>query len=153
MHPNAALGERFYTAFQRRDAAGMIACYHPQIEFSDPVFPDLRGDQARAMWKMLAGRAQDLELTFSDVTADDRRGSARWIAKYTFSKTGRKVINRISAEFEFTDGLISRHRDRFDLWKWAGMALGAKGMLLGWTPLVQNAIRAEAARGLARFQG
>jgi len=28
------------------------------------------------------------------------------------------------------------------------MALGAKGVLLGWSPFVRNAIRAQARRGL-----
>ncbi|NVL55685.1 DUF4440 domain-containing protein, partial [Pseudomonas syringae pv. actinidiae] len=31
-------------------------------------------------------------------------------------------------------------------------ALGAKGLLLGWTPFVQNAIRVQAQKGLKTFQ-
>ncbi|PKL96597.1 MAG: DUF4440 domain-containing protein, partial [Gammaproteobacteria bacterium HGW-Gammaproteobacteria-7] len=31
-------------------------------------------------------------------------------------------------------------------------ALGSKGRLLGWLPPVQNAIRQQAAKGLAAFQ-
>jgi hypothetical protein len=100
------------------------------------------------MWAMLCARATDLTVEVSGIEADDTRGKARWIATYTFSKTGRKVRNVIDAEYEFKDGKITRHTDRFDLWRWAGMALGAKGTLLGWTPLVQNAIRKEAMRGL-----
>lgn len=73
-------------------------------------------------------------------------------APYTFSKTGRTVCNVIDAEFQFRDGLIVRHTDRFDLWRWAGSALGAKGMLLGWAPPVHNAIRQEAMRALAAWR-
>jgi len=32
------------------------------------------------------------------------------------------------------------------------MALGAKGVLLGWLPAVQNAVRAQAALNLAEFR-
>ena len=89
---------------------------------------------------------------FSDVSADDRGGSARWIASYLFSQTGRRVVNRIEAQFVLRDGLIVGHRDRFDLWRWAAQALGAKGALLGWTPFVQNAIRSQAKRGLTAWR-
>jgi len=151
MHPHAQVIEDFYKAFQQRDAEKMVACYHPDVTFSDPVFPDLHGDRARAMWRMLAARAQDFSLTFRDVQADEGRGSAHWDASYTFSDTGRRVLNRIDAAFEFKDGKILRHRDTFDLWRWAGMALGPTGTLLGWLPPLQNAIRKKAAKSLERY--
>ncbi|MBE2223667.1 MAG: nuclear transport factor 2 family protein, partial [Anaerolineae bacterium] len=43
---NKQLIETFYTAFQLRDHAAMIACYHPDIHFADPVFTDLHGNRA-----------------------------------------------------------------------------------------------------------
>jgi ketosteroid isomerase-like protein len=151
LHPNAQLLKTFYTAFQRRDAEAMAACYHPDVEFSDPVFPELRGEQAGAMWRMLCERGKDLVIEFRDVNADDATGSAHWDARYTFGATGRKVLNRIEARFDFEDGLIRRHRDRFDLWRWAGQALGLKGRLLGWAGPVQQAIRRQAATALERY--
>lgn len=150
-HPNAALIESFYRAFQRRDADAMAACYAPDVQFSDPVFTDLRGERAGAMWKMLCGRAADLEVTFSDVKADDSTGSARWEARYTYSVTGRKVHNVIDASFRFRDGKIVEHRDRFDLWRWSGMALGPVGKLLGWAPPLQAKIRRTAGGALEKF--
>ena len=152
MHPHAQLIEGFYTAFQKRDAESMVACYHPEVQFSDPVFQDLRGPRAGAMWRMLCERAQDFSLEFRDVTADDRAGAAHWEAHYTFSGTGRKVHNILDAKFEFQGGKIVRHTDSFDLWRWAGMALGAKGKLLGWLPPVQGSIRAKAMAGLVAFE-
>jgi len=151
-HPNAKVIEKLYTSFKQRDPAGMIACYADDVWFSDPVFRDLRGARAGAMWRMLCERATSLELTFSDIVADDTTGRAHWEARYVFSATGRKVHNVIDARFEFRDGKITRHADTFDLWKWAGMALGAKGKLLGWSPPVQNAIHKTAVRGLDAFQ-
>ena len=148
---NAALIERFYSAFARRDPEAMLACYGPGIAFRDPVFGALTGREVRAMWRMLNARAIDLAVEFASVAATERKGSAHWEARYTYSATGRPVHNRIDATFEFQDGLIARHVDRFSLWRWAAMALGAKGALLGWLPPVRAAIRARAARGLAAY--
>jgi ketosteroid isomerase-like protein len=149
---NTALIERFYEAFQRRDAEAMAACYADDVVFSDPVFGELRGEEARDMWRMLVQRAQDFSLTFDAVTADERSGSAHWVARYLFSQTGRSVVNRIDARFIFRDGRIAEHHDTFDLWRWSRQALGLKGALLGWTPFVQRAIRAQARKGLAAFR-
>jgi len=149
---NARLVERFYSAFGRRDVDAMLACYHPQVVFSDPVFGTLAAADTGAMWRMLNGRARDLRVEFRDVKANAHDGRAHWEAWYTFAATGRAVHNRIDAEFHFADALIVRHVDRFSLWRWAAMALGAKGALLGWVPSVRGAIRAQAAKGLAAFR-
>ena len=145
---HAELIRTFYQAFQRGDAEAMCACYHPEVRFSDPAFRDLRGAEAGDMWRMLCSRAQDFSLTFSDVQADQDRGSAQWQARYTFTQTGRSVLNRIHAEFVFRDGLIIEHRDHFDLWRWARQALGAKGWLVGALPAGRRAIAAQARRSL-----
>ena len=47
---------------------------------------------------------------------------------------------------------IRDSHDSFDLWRWSRQALGTKGLLLGWTPLVRNAVRAQALKGLRAFQ-
>ncbi len=152
MHPNITLLTDFYAAFGRRDAEGMVACYAPNVTFSDPVFPDLSGDEARAMWRMLCERAKDLRVEASGITADDRTGRAHWEAWYTFSATGKSVHNIIDAQFTFENGKILSHKDSFDLARWAGMALGMKGKLLGWLPPVQGGIRKKAAAGLQEWR-
>lgn len=151
MHPNAELIAKFYTSFKNRDALGMAACYHPDVEFSDEVFPDLKGTRAGAMWQMLCERGKDLKIEFRDVVADDNTGRAHWEAWYTFSVTGRRVHNIIEARFEFHDGRIIRHRDTFDFWDWASQALGPKGWLLGWSSMVKKRVRAQAAENLEAF--
>ncbi|PQV55026.1 nuclear transport factor 2 family protein [Paraburkholderia sp. BL21I4N1] len=152
-HPNIEVIERFYTAFQQRDGEAMAACYADDVVFSDPVFGELRGDEARDMWRMLVARAQNFSLTFDHVEADEHNGRAHWVARYLFSQTGREVVNRIDARFVFRDGRIVEHRDSFDVWLWSRQALGAKGTLLGWSPLVKRAIRAQAKKGLALYRG
>lgn len=150
MHPNAALIKRFYRALQARDAAGMAECYGSGIRFEDPVFT-LEGPDAAAMWRMLCERGRDLRIEYSDVRASDTEGSARWQAWYTFSATGRPVHNDIRASFRFQDGKIVEHVDRFDFHRWASQALGLKGVLLGWTPLVRSVVRKNAAKALRSY--
>jgi len=151
-HPNAALIGRFYEAFARRDAAAMIACYAPDVRFSDPVFPRLDAAGVATMWRMLCARGRDLRVVASAIDADDRNGRAHWFATYTYSATGRPVENEVDATFAFVDGRIVRHDDRFDLHNWALQALGVPGLLFGWASPMQNAIRGKAARALADWR-
>ena len=149
---NAELLTKFYTAFQQRDYKTMAQCYHPKVHFSDPAFPDLVGKKACAMWHMLCESAKsDFALTFDKIAASDKSGLAHWEPTYTFSRTGRKVHNIIDAVFVFEDGKIIRHQDKFDLWRWSGMALGTSGSLLGWTPFMRKKIREMAAKNLDKF--
>jgi ketosteroid isomerase-like protein len=115
------------------------------------VFTHLTGEEAFSMWRMLTARATDLRVEASGIDGDDTSGRAHWDAYYTFSATGNRVVNRIDASFEFRDGKIVRHTDRFDLRAWMAQALGLKGKLLGWLPPVQNAVRANADKGLRAY--
>ncbi|CAN5869096.1 nuclear transport factor 2 family protein [soil metagenome] len=153
MHANEALLEKFYSAFQRLDAETMASCYTEDVQFSDPVFPNLQGREATDMWRMLTTKAQDFSLVFDGIRADDQKGEAHWVASYTFSQTGRVIVNDIHATFSFRNGRIVRHRDQFNLWKWARQGLGMQGLLLGWTPMLKHKIQAQAAKGLAVFRG
>lgn len=150
-HPNEDKLRSFYEAFGRRDGDAMAAAYADDARFSDPVFPDLDARGVRGMWRMLCGQAKDLRIEASGFEADDRTGRAHWEAWYTFSKTGRKVHNVIDATFRFDDGRIVHHVDSFDFWRWSRMALGAPGVLLGWTPIIRGAVRKTAAKGLAAY--
>jgi limonene-1,2-epoxide hydrolase len=151
MHPHEELIESFYTSFQRLDAEAMLRCYHPDIRFSDPVFPLLSKAEVSAMWKMLCSQAKNFDLTFAAIEANDQTGKAHWEARYDFSATGRRVHNKIEAEFEFQDGKIIKHTDTFDFWKWSSMALGSVGILLGWTPLLRKKVQKQARERLAKF--
>ena len=148
MADNAQLIRDLYDAMDRHDGDAMAACYAPGARFSDPVFTDLEGDEPGAMWRMLTGRAEDLSVRLAEHDAGDERGSAHWLADYTFSATGRKVHNDVRADFRFEDGLIAEHRDAFSFHGWTRQALGPVGLALGWTPIVQGRVRREARAGL-----
>jgi hypothetical protein len=150
---SAATIGRLYAAFAQLDAAAMQACYAADARFDDEAF-SLRGrDEIGAMWRMLceAVRAKGLAQWKLEVSAITER-SAHWEPTYLFSATGRLVHNVIDAEFEFdADGLIARHTDRFDFWRWSRQALGTPGLLLGWSPFLRAKVRAQAAASLRRF--
>ena len=150
MNAHETLLEDFYTAFQHRDYATMIGCYHDDVQFSDPVFTDLRGNRAKAMWHMLCERGEDLQVTFRDLQAGGDEGQAHWEATYTFS-TGRQVHNVIEAAFVFQDGKIIEHTDSFNLWRWTRMALGPIGWFLGWNPRLHEKVRLTAVASLDNF--
>lgn len=148
---NKVLIERFYTAFDSGDGDAMAACYAPDVHFSDPVFPDLRGARAGAMWKMLTAGGGDLRIELLEHEADEDRGTAHWKAHYVFTDSGRPVVNDIRARFRFQDGLIAEHHDEFSFHAWARQALGPVGLLLGWTPIVKGAVRKKAAAKLDAY--
>lgn len=152
--PNSQLIQKFYTSFQNGDAIGMTECYHDEIIFQDPAFGELRGEKAKKMWEMLIERSKgELKIEFSEVEANEKSGSAKWIAQYKFAQTGRNVINKIHAEFEFKDGKIIKHTDHFSLWKWSRQALGWKGWLLGWTGFMRGKIQKQTNGLLRKYIG
>jgi len=151
MSQNKERINKFYTAFQKKDYKTMQDCYANNATFSDPVFENLNAAEVRAMWQMLITRATDLALEFKNVAADETSGSAEWTAVYTFSATGKKVINKIKANFVFENGKIKEHKDSFDFYKWAKQALGFKGLLLGWTSFLHNKVKQQARNNLIKF--
>jgi len=152
MTANETTITKFYTALANADASKICECYHPNIRFRDPAFGLLEGEKVCQMWQMLIERSNgNLSINFSEVQANEHLGSALWVANYTFSKTNRKIVNSISSKFQFKDGLIIKHTDDFDIWKWSKQALGITGLLLGWTGFMQKKIQEEARLCLQEY--
>lgn len=152
MQTNEAVITKFYTAFSQRDPVTMNSCYAADIVFSDPAFGLLKGDEVRAMWEMLCANAKDFSLVFSNIQLlDAEYATCQWTATYTFSGTGRRVVNHIKAFMRLKDGLIIEHSDGFRLSKWAAQALGWKGALFGWMGWMQRKIQKNARKNLAAF--
>jgi ketosteroid isomerase-like protein len=152
MSVNEDIVKRFYSAFQKRDYQTMNDCYSEDIVFSDPVFMVLKGDEVKAMWEMLCKNAKDFSLNFSDIELlDEEYATCRWTASYTFSKTGRKVVNKIKAYMKLQNGQIIEHSDAFRLSTWIGQALGWKGVLFGWTGFMKRAVQRNARKNLMGF--
>ena len=156
MHPNQTRLDDFYAAFARLDADTMASFYAPDAQFHDEAF-SLRGhEQVSGMWRMLCDatkvKGEVWKLTHSGIEADAHCGKVHWEADYRFSQTGRPVHNVINAVFQFDErGLITHHHDRFSFWSWSCQALGAPGILLGWTPFLRRKVEAQAAANLQKY--
>ncbi len=151
MNANEQLIHTFYKAFQEKDWKTMQSCYHEDITFNDAVFKNLQGKNAGAMWHMLLSSGSDLQLIFDGIQADENTGKAHWVATYTLSKTGNKVINDIQANFTFKDGKIINHTDDFNFNKWAQQAFGLIGTLLGHFGFFHKSISDKAMKSLQIF--
>src|SRR5947207_11399376 len=101
MAGNAELIEELYAALNRHDGEAMARLYDPAGRFHDPAFGELTGAEAGDMWRMLTDRAEDLEVELVEHSADGDTGTARWVARYTFTRTGRPVVNDVRARFRF----------------------------------------------------
>jgi ketosteroid isomerase-like protein len=148
MNGNEETITKFYSSFQRRDYKTMQECYAGKVIFFDPVFEDLVDDEVKFMWQMLCERATDLSIEFSNVQTDEEYGTCTWVATYTFTKTKRKIINKVKAHMRFRDGKITEHSDQFKLSNWCKQAFGVTGLLLGGTAWFQNRVRKLAQQSL-----
>lgn len=146
--------EDFYKAFSNLDAEAMVENYHNDIVFTDPAFGTLKGDKAKNMWRMLCGSQKKggIKVVFSNIEFKNDIGKAHWEAIYTYSRTGRKVHNKVSANFKFKEGKIIEHIDTFDLHLWAKQALGFKGYIIGWTQFFKTKMNDRTNKLLLDFE-
>ncbi|MCB0795707.1 MAG: nuclear transport factor 2 family protein [Flavobacteriales bacterium] len=141
---------RFYTALREHDWRVMNTCYHADARFHDPVFGDLDVHGVRAMWELLLARGTDLQLSYQVEHEDGQGAVVAWEARYTFTRTGRKVVNKARTVMTVRDGLIAEQEDAFDRWRWARQALGLPGLLLGWSPAFWKKVRTQLRLALGR---
>lgn len=139
------IAAQYWDALGAADGAAMGACYAEDATFQDPVFL-LQGAEIGTMWRNLMNGKGDLIVETGPLIIDGATATGRWQATYTFPATGRRVVNRIRSTIEVRDGRIVAQRDRFGFWRWSAMALGAPGMLLGWTPMLRNKVRRMARK-------
>ena len=151
MNNNEELIQKLYDAFARLDYATMQNCYAANPIFNDPVFGILQGEEVNAMWEMLCKNAKNFSLHADKIEVDGEYGTCNWEASYTFSKTGRRVVNKVKAHMRIENGKITEHTDEFDIYKWSRQALGLPGVLLGRSGYLKNKIRSDAKAKLYRF--
>ena len=140
---------RLYEAIGRRDGDGAAACYADDASFEDPAFGRLEDGAVKDMWRMLCSRSDDLEVDLLE-HGDDW---AHWAATYTFTATGRPVVNDVRSRFRFEGDLIRDQVDTFSLRRWGAQALGARGTVLGAVGLLGRAVQKQARGNLERFRG
>jgi ketosteroid isomerase-like protein len=152
MESNTQLIEKFYIAIANKDTKTIEECYSADIAFYDPAFELLKGEQVTAMWRMLLSRAKNFSLNYSNIK-DLGEGyyTCDWVAKYTFSKTNRPVVNNGKAHMLIKDGKIVEHSDGWSFAKWSAQALGIMGTLFGWLGLFRRRVQNDARKGLLKF--
>lgn len=151
MTSNEQIIHQFYTAFQQKNYKTMQDSYADNAVFNDAVFTNLDAKEVKAMWQMLISRSGDMTMTFGNIKEAGNKVTAYWEAKYTFTATGRKVVNKINAEFELENGKIVKHTDDFSFYKWAKQAFGAGGFLLGWTSTFKAKVEETAKKKLEEY--
>ncbi|MEZ5173735.1 MAG: nuclear transport factor 2 family protein [Bacteroidia bacterium] len=143
------IASEFYKAFAAANPEGMLHLYDPNITFSDPVFGILKAEQVFAMWRMLVRPGVDIRFSEPKVSGD--RVIVAWEARYTYTPTGRKVLNKVKAAMTIKDGKNYRASRHGSLWRWSAQAPGATGYLLGWSPVVKRKIHSMANARLRVF--
>jgi len=147
------IADRFYSAFAKGDAGIMTSLYAEQIEFEDPAFGKLKGNEAKMMWRMLIERSKgNLKVDFKVHKTTENTVQVNWEAQYPFSKTGRHIHNKITAHLTFENGKIIKHIDTFNLWKWSRQAFGFKGLALGWTPFFRKKLQQQTQKMLEQYR-
>jgi len=149
MHPHEALVRRLFDRLAAHDAEGVAACYHPDVFYSDPLFPRLRGTAAADLWRLRFERLDRLEIRLDEASGDADGALARWRLAYRAGE--RRVSVPVRSMFAFRGGRIARHYDHFSLWRWGAQAHGRLGAALGWFGPFRWAARHRHGRELERF--
>lgn len=152
---NDAVVHDLMAALARHDVEGLERCYHPDVSYGDPMFPELEGrDRVLALWRMVFDRTTGLRVAHRAVTTDKYRGSAACVFTYVIAESGREIETRTEALFHFEDGLIVRHHNEYDFRHWSKVVLGRPtGLISGWTPRLRDSIRSGARKALQAYDG
>jgi ketosteroid isomerase-like protein len=147
MHPNARLIETLYASLRDGQPKAAAACYAADARFEDIAFQLEGRGSVFQMWRFVCSRK--VKVSFDSVVADDRKGHGHWVASYTISDSGRKVVNETTSRFGFRDGLIAEHVDTCDPMAWATQAYPfPKNLAAG---LIAPLRRSKARELLERF--
>jgi len=144
---------KFYTAFKNLDAETMVSFYHDEVIFEDPAFGVLKGNEAKAMWRMLIGsqKGKRFDVTFSNIQQNGKIVTAQWEAKYEFGNSKRKIHNKIKATFLVENEKIVKHIDHFSLHAWAKQAVGLQGWVIGGTNLFKRNLNQQTRKMLNKY--
>jgi len=150
---NTQLITHFYQSFAAKDSDGMLACYAPDVVFTDPAFGRLEGKDAHDMWRMLLSRGgEGMEIAFGEVRSEGDRATTDWMARYSYGPRRRMVVNEIHAKFRIENGKIIEHTDSFSLWRWSRQALGFNGLLMGWSAYFKARMQETTSAMLNDYQ-
>jgi hypothetical protein len=135
--------ERFFSAYANADPVAMSACLHPQISYSDPLFPDLRGVRVGLRWHWQLRHATEFKLQKQIMFMDERKAQLKLDVAYLWH--GRAVHHEVLSTLTIWDDLIVRQIDEYPYWPYAKQAYGVAGHLLGGLGWAQSVVQRRAA--------
>ncbi len=104
------------------------------------------------MWEMLLSKKDSkASINYEILEVDDKRAKVFWKAEYKYGLKRRAVVNKVTANFIFKDGMILKHIDDFNLWVWSRQALGTSGYLLGWSSYMRHQIQKKTEGLLSSY--
>jgi steroid delta-isomerase-like uncharacterized protein len=110
----------FEQAFNRQDAAALVACFTPGATYTDTFFGPHTGSAAlRAMFERMFREGRDYRWTMDVVVEGGDTAAAEWTFGYVVSEAiarsaGRRVGFRGMSVFELEGGRVARYREYFD---------------------------------------
>jgi SnoaL-like domain len=145
---------KFYADLEQGRAEACIEQLSAEATFEDPIFGKVAAGEVPSLIRFLcANPSPGRRFEVHEVQIHDHeRATLRWTAHYIFPTTGRAVANQIETPMSFRDNRIASYADRFDLWRWMGMALGPVGVLFGWTPILQEKVRSTVHSRFVKFK-
>ncbi|MBI2217285.1 MAG: nuclear transport factor 2 family protein [Candidatus Rokubacteria bacterium] len=124
--------ETFAAAFNRRDVAGLVACFTADATYVDGFYGPHAGEPAlRAMFERMFREGRDYAWRMDTIVETGARAAAEWTFSYVVSdaiprSAGRAIRFRGMSLFELDGGRIARYREYFDR--------GAALLQLGFAP-------------------
>jgi steroid delta-isomerase-like uncharacterized protein len=124
--------EEFAAAFNRRDVAGLVACFTGDATYVDGFYGAHTGAHALGeMFERMFREGRDYAWRMDTIVESGPRAAAEWTFSYVVSDTiprsaGRAIRFRGMSLFELEGGRIARYREYFDR--------GAALLQLGFAP-------------------
>lgn len=112
--------ETFYKSLVKKDIAGIRSVLSPNVEFSDPAYPHLKGKDAESMWHLIT-ESDPLTIEYKIYKVEGNVVYGGWVADYEL--LGRPIHNEIRSKITVEDGKIAYHKDSFDFDRWSEQAL------------------------------
>lgn len=117
--------------------------YHPKAEYMDELF-SLKYREILALWYSCMLPEMKLEVKVKSIEQFKDVVVTKWTISYTISSINRRITLDEIGRFEFEDGLIIRHTDKYSFHSWCTQALGVAGMLASWSKWLRSKVRNQA---------
>lgn len=111
--------ERCFAAIERRDLAGLLACFHPDATYQNVPYPAAVGhDAIAAMFARILDRSERVEWQVRSAAYAPGRAHVERVDCFWIDGTCYSVPCHCVAEIDEHAGVITAFRDYVDLGRW-----------------------------------